>query len=172
MVERSLGLPMGMKMSFKQKRVFAVIVLFFLLGVLSLFSAEAGPDHRPRTVQIIENPEEHENEYIPGISGKILSYRIDQGEIILNLERFGRTFEVRGRENLIDEPKALERDDIIQVRGYPRLISGNYVEAVEIMHRPQERGERLFLLSYLGLALLLVILVRDRKDLLELVPLA
>lgn len=157
-------------MSFDRKRTFGVVVPLILLVSLSIYSARAGPVHRPRTVQILDNPEEYEGEDALGMSGKLLDWGSENGKIVLSLERFGRTFEVRGRENLIGETRELEGGDIIQLLGTPRLATEGYVEATEIRHRPREREERLFLLSYLGLALLLLVLLKDRKELLEVVP--
>lgn len=158
-------------MKLDSRRLVGIIVPLTLLATLSLYAAGVWPEEHPSTTEVLECPEDYEGRLI-GLRGVLRDVKISRGNLVLTLERYGRNFEVRYPQENVTEPESLENGDVIDLLGYSRLASEGYVEVTDLKHRPKERHEMMFLLSIAGLALVLAVLVKDRKRLLEVVFIA
>lgn len=153
-----------------KKRFLGILIPLTLLSMLSIYSTAEMPKRRPRTTQILDNPRDYENEYIPGMTGNLENYTIVDGGLVFELERYGRFYRVRVDRITPIDPEKLQKGDTVSLSGYSHLETKGYVTAEKVIHRPRERDERLYLLSYCGLALLLAFIIWDRGKIFQVIP--
>lgn len=141
----------------------AVLISFFL------YSAAEIPKRYPSTRKILKNPGLYEGKRLK-IRGRFEGYELKDENIVLELERYGKSFQVRVPRSEIREICQWSPRDVIDLVGCVRLSTENYIVSEEIDRRPQERHHRMFLLSLAGLAVVLGGLAIDRKQLLRVIP--
>lgn len=143
-----------------QKRRIGALISLLVLVALFLHSGAGLPERRPNTTLILDRYEEFDGEKVV-MDGVVVGWEEDG----VLLERFGRTFCVRSdelSEGLIEGSK-------VRAEGYFRS-EGLCLEATRVKERSEERDTRLWLLSLVGLAVLVAVLYGDRDEVMELVP--
>lgn len=158
-----------MQMKSKYKRTIGILIPLTILILLSLYSFQVGPQKNPPMKEILNNPTKYEGENIE-MRGTIKKHKIEGENLILTLERYGRTFKTVYEFSQNENFEKIKKGDILSLKGVSKLSMKGHVEATKILYRSQERNDNLLKLSVLGLLIILGIMVWDRETVREVVP--
>lgn len=150
------------------KKSLGIIISLIILLTFSFYAAEVGPKYHPSTSQILDNPQKFENKKVK-MRGTLIHYSTNDNTLTLFLKTEDENFTAKYFEKF-DGVENLEKGDIIDLRGYSHFSTKNYIRVMEIKPRPEERHSNMFLFSIVGLGLLLVVTIRDREKIREVLP--
>lgn len=156
-------------MKSEYKRIIGILIPLTILIILSFYSFRVGPRKNPPTVDILDNPPKYENENI-GMRGTIKEHRVEGDNLILTLEKSGRTYKTVYELSQNENFEKIKKGDIFSLSGVSKLSTKGHVRATELLYRSKDRDDNLYTFSILGLLIILAVMIVDRRTVREVVP--